>query len=123
VRRIPLSSRLAIVAILGGAVVLAGSPTSAQVTPEEGLAELRQSRALVNRSVELYEAGRAEDAYLAARNAYLDHFEFVEGCAAAYAYLYTYRQSASTAMGQQTTRRPAYRRSSPGLPVPTTFLG
>jgi high-affinity iron transporter len=78
VRRITFSSRLAIVAILGAAVLLAGSPASAQVTPDEGLAELRQSRALVSRSVELYEAGRAEDAYLAARNAYLDHFEFVE---------------------------------------------
>lgn len=77
-RRLPLLPRLAVVAILGGAVLLAASPASAQVTPQEGLDELQESRVLVDRSVELYEAGRAEDAYLAARNAYLDHFEFVE---------------------------------------------
>jgi high-affinity iron transporter len=73
-----LLPRLTIVAAFGAGLILAGPPASAQVNPEEGLAELRQSRALVSRSVELFEAGRAEDAYLAARNAYLDHFEFVE---------------------------------------------
>jgi high-affinity iron transporter len=63
---------------MAGCFLLAGSPASAQVTPDEGLAELEESRRLVDRSVVLYEAGRPEDAYIAARNAYLDHFEFVE---------------------------------------------
>jgi high-affinity iron transporter len=78
VRRLTLLPRLGFVALLGGAFLFAGSPASAQVTPEEGVAELERARDLVGRSVEFYEAGRAEDAYLAARNAYLDHFEFVE---------------------------------------------
>lgn len=73
-----LAPRLGVVALLAGLLLLAGSPAQAQVTPEEGIAELEEARALVDRSVELYEAGRAEDAYTAARNAYLDHFEFVE---------------------------------------------
>ena len=70
--------RTAIVALLSGAFLFAASPAKAQVTPEEGVAELERARALVDRSVVLYEAGRVDEAYLAARNAYLDHFEFVE---------------------------------------------
>lgn len=65
-------------ALLVGTILHAASPAHAQVTLEEGIAELEEARALVDRSVELYERGRAEDAYTAARNAYLDHFEFVE---------------------------------------------
>jgi high-affinity iron transporter len=61
------------------AVLAAATPASAQgVTPARALEELDRARALVDRSVELYEAGRAEEAYTAARNAYLDHFELVE---------------------------------------------
>ncbi|MDP8957474.1 MAG: FTR1 family protein [Actinomycetota bacterium] len=67
------------VALFGGAVLLAGaSPAHAQVTPDEAVTELAEARALIDRSVSLYESGRGEDAYRAARNAYLDHFEFVE---------------------------------------------
>ena len=40
--------------------------------------ELEVARTLVDDSVELYADGRAEDAYIAARNSYLDHFEYVE---------------------------------------------
>ncbi len=48
------------------------------VTAEEAVHELDIARDLVDESVDLYEAGRAEDAYTAARNSYLDHFEYVE---------------------------------------------
>lgn len=67
------------VLVLAAALVLVASPAhAAQVSPEEGVAELERARALVARSVSLYEGGNAEAAYEAARNAYLDHFEFVE---------------------------------------------
>jgi high-affinity iron transporter len=67
------------VLVLATALVLVASPAhAAQVSPEEGVAELERARALVARSVSLYEGGNAEAAYEAARNAYLDHFEFVE---------------------------------------------
>lgn len=75
IRRLP---RLAALGLLAGAFLLPSSPAHAQVTPEEGIAELERARTLVDRSVTLHEAGRSEDAYIAARNAYLDHFEFVE---------------------------------------------
>ena len=48
------------------------------VTAEEGVHELETARDLVDESVELYEAGDTEAAYTAARNSYLDHFEYVE---------------------------------------------
>jgi high-affinity iron transporter len=69
------------------AFALAAFPTSAyashttdggEVTPEQGVGELEHARDLVDESVELYEGGDAEAAYSAARNAYLDHFEYVE---------------------------------------------
>lgn len=49
-----------------------------KVTPAEGVDELDEARALLDRSLELYAAGDVEAAYTAARNSYLDHFEFVE---------------------------------------------
>ncbi|MFN2389407.1 MAG: FTR1 family protein [Actinomycetota bacterium] len=52
--------------------------TGGDVTAEEAVHELETARALVDESVELYEAGDAEAAYIAARNSYLDHFEYVE---------------------------------------------
>ena len=75
IRRLP---RLALLGFFAGAFLLPSFPAHAQVTPEEGIAELERARTLVDRSVALHEAGRSEDAYIAARNAYLDHFEFVE---------------------------------------------
>ena len=48
------------------------------VTAEEAVHELDTARSLVDESVELYEAGNGEEAYIAARNSYLDHFEYVE---------------------------------------------
>ncbi len=71
--------RLVVALLLTGALALVPSAAQAQeVSPKEGIAELDKARALVDRSVDLYEAGKAEEAYTAARNAYLDHFEFVE---------------------------------------------
>ena len=61
-----------------GIVLAGGAPAHAQVTPNEAIAELEEARALIDRSVEFYDHGRGEEAYTAARNAYLDHFEFVE---------------------------------------------
>ena len=52
--------------------------TGGDVTAEEAVHELETARSLVDESIELYEAGNAEDAYIAARNSYLDHFEYVE---------------------------------------------
>ena len=74
--------RLLLVLVLTLLATLAvAGPALAQgvdVTPGEGIVELDEARALIDRSVELYENGDAEEAYTAARNAYLDHFEFVE---------------------------------------------
>jgi high-affinity iron transporter len=73
-RRILLASVLA-----GGFALLAAAPAhAADVTPREGVRELDRSRALVDRSLELYAEGDAAAAYEAALSAYLDHFEFVE---------------------------------------------
>jgi high-affinity iron transporter len=48
------------------------------VTAEEAVHELDVARDLVDESIDLYEDGRVDDAYTAARNSYLDHFEYVE---------------------------------------------
>lgn len=71
--------RLVLALLFAGTIALVPAPAQAQeVSPTEGIAELDKARALIDHSVELYEEGRAEEAYTAARNAYLDHFEFVE---------------------------------------------
>jgi high-affinity iron transporter len=74
--------RALVIACLATAVVaLVALPALAQevdVGPEEGVEELDRSRALIDRALELYEEGDADAAYTAARNAYLDHFEYVE---------------------------------------------
>ena len=71
--------RVLFVACLALVALLAGTPAhAAEVTPAEGVQELERSRALVARSVELYQQGNPEEAYESARNAYLDHFEYVE---------------------------------------------
>ncbi len=62
------------------AIVLS-SPAFAATTDvgvDEAIVELDRSRALIADSLDLYERGDAEAAYTAARNAYLDHFEYVE---------------------------------------------
>ena len=65
--------------ILAAPTAWAAHTTSGgDVTAEEAVHELETARSLVDESVELYESGNAEDAYVAARNSYLDHFEYVE---------------------------------------------
>lgn len=55
-----------------------GTAFAQDVTPEEAVDELQIARELVDESMDLYEAGQQEEAYTAARNSYLDHFEYVE---------------------------------------------
>jgi high-affinity iron transporter len=50
----------------------------ANVTLQEAIHELDTARRLVDKSIQLYQDGRTENAYAAARNSYLDHFEYVE---------------------------------------------
>ena len=72
--------RLATILLLGLALVIAfpSGAFAAEVTPEEAVEELDVARSLIGESLELYEAGQTEEAYTAARNSYLDHFEYVE---------------------------------------------
>jgi high-affinity iron transporter len=73
-RRALATAALAVVAIIGW-----GQAASAQtVGTEQAIVELDKSRALLDDALELYDDGRNEDAYIAARNSYLDHFELVE---------------------------------------------
>jgi high-affinity iron transporter len=68
-------------AALAAVMMLCALPSGAgaqSFSKEDALAELNKSRDEIERSVELYDAGRQDAAYTAARNAYLDHFEFVE---------------------------------------------
>jgi high-affinity iron transporter len=73
-------ARLCFVLLAVAAVVCVAGPAHADVnvTPTEGVDELDDARALLDDSVRLYSDGDADAAYTAARNAYLDHFEFVE---------------------------------------------
>jgi high-affinity iron transporter len=74
-----MGARLAAGGLLALVLVLAPSAAWAQnVGPEEAVDELQVARRLVDRSLDLYESGATEDAYVAARNSYLDHFEYVE---------------------------------------------
>jgi high-affinity iron transporter len=50
----------------------------ADVSLHEAIEELHTGRRLVDESVQLYQDGHTEEAYAAARNSYLDHFEYVE---------------------------------------------
>lgn len=60
-------------------VVIGAGPAQAQdIGTKEALRELDEARRLLDESIELYESGDSEAAYTAARNSYLDHFEFVE---------------------------------------------
>ncbi|HUR17217.1 MAG TPA: FTR1 family protein [Candidatus Limnocylindrales bacterium] len=51
---------------------------AADLSAQEALVYLDQARTLIAESADLYEAGLNDEAYTAARNAYLDNFEFVE---------------------------------------------
>ncbi len=76
IRRLVVASAVALLAIVG-----IGGTAHAQgldITTQRAIDELDKSRTLLDGSVDLYASGRHEDAYTAARNAYLDHFELVE---------------------------------------------
>jgi high-affinity iron transporter len=72
--RICLATLAAVLALC----VLPPGAGAQNFSKEDAIVELNKSRDLVERSVELYGAGKQDEAYTAARNAYLDHFEFVE---------------------------------------------
>lgn len=72
-RRVAVALGLAL-----GVTLVPGVALAQDVTPSEGVEELETARALVEESVSLYAAGELEAAYKAARNSYLDHFEYVE---------------------------------------------
>jgi high-affinity iron transporter len=75
----PALRRLAIVGGLAFALLWVPNSALAQdVTPSEAINELAVARRLLDRSLELYEGGRVDEAFVAARNSYLDHFEYVE---------------------------------------------
>jgi high-affinity iron transporter len=76
---------LVVIGLLAIAIVALPTPSLAthkavggDVSAEEAVHELETARELVDESLELYEDGRIDDAYTAARNSYLDHFEYVE---------------------------------------------
>jgi hypothetical protein len=71
-------ARVAFAVALLCAGLTASSATALEVTPEQALTHLAEARGLVADSVRLFSSGRWDDAHLAARNGYLDHFEFVE---------------------------------------------
>lgn len=63
---------------IGPSETRAAEPPEVDVTIAEAIEELDVARELVDESVATYAAGDAENAYTQARNAYLDHFEYVE---------------------------------------------
>ncbi|HVF53353.1 MAG TPA: FTR1 family protein [Actinomycetota bacterium] len=71
------SAALALLTIPSVAYATHGAGTG-DVTLDEAIHELDIARRLIDDSVRLYEDGDAEGAYEAARNSYLDHFEYVE---------------------------------------------
>ena len=76
-----LRSLLAVGGLLVAVALTAAAPApanAADVSVEEALTELDVARVMVDEAVRQYAAGDAEAAYTTARNAYLDHFEYVE---------------------------------------------
>ena len=74
--------RLALVGVLAltawTAFATATPARAADTSTDEAIVHIDQARELVDLSADLYAAGDAPAALIAARNAYLDHFEFVE---------------------------------------------
>lgn len=68
---VPLAALVLLTAVVAPAA-------AADVTPEQGVQELTQSRELLRQAVEQYAAGDREAALATVRSAYLDHFELVE---------------------------------------------
>jgi len=63
---------------LVAAAAFGAAPASAADGRAEARAQVEEARVLVDRAVELTRAGRRDEAYDAAREAYLDHFERAE---------------------------------------------
>ena len=76
--RTKLGGCLAALAALLALCVLPAGAGAQSFSKEDAVKELNKSRDQIERSVELYHDGRTDEAYKTARNAYLDHFEFVE---------------------------------------------
>ena len=64
--------------VVGILLLFAPAAVAAEVGVDDAITELDRSRVLIDESVEFYERGDADAAYTAARNSYLDHFEYVE---------------------------------------------
>ncbi|MEA2498768.1 MAG: high-affinity iron transporter [Actinomycetota bacterium] len=79
-RRVLFLSVLVGVLLVGTAqaAFAAQKSPSGDVSTEEAVHELDIARRLVDESVQIYEDGDTKAAYEAARNSYLDHFEYVE---------------------------------------------
>ncbi len=76
-----MRARLRLIGFATAAAAALAFPTGAgaqDVTVQEGKAEVTEARELVERSVVLVEEGDREQAYEVAREAYLEHFEYVE---------------------------------------------
>lgn len=73
-----MKRRVAAVVVGVALALVPGAAVAQEVGPQEALEELKVARELIDESLELYEAGHTEEAYVAARNSYLDHFEYVE---------------------------------------------
>lgn len=73
-----MKRRVAAVVVGVALALVPGAAVAQEVGAQEALEELKVARELIDESLELYEAGRTEEAYVAARNSYLDHFEYVE---------------------------------------------
>jgi high-affinity iron transporter len=65
-------------ACMAGVAFASQTSDDARVELNEAIDEVDVARRLVEDSVRLYEEGQTEGAYEAARNSYLDHFEYVE---------------------------------------------
>jgi high-affinity iron transporter len=63
---------------VAGLLVLAAPAPAATVTIERGQQEIDKSRVVLGQSLDAFKAGDRDKAYQLSRDAYLDHFEFVE---------------------------------------------
>src|SRR5215210_6356045 len=70
--------RLILPVVAAVAAAAAPSPATAADARSDARAEIEQARVLVDRAVDLTRAGRRDEAYDVAREAYLDHFERAE---------------------------------------------
>ena len=78
-RSAPFVTRLIVLAFASVILLTAALPVSAaEVTPEQGVAQLEMARTKLENAIKQYAAGDPVLALTSARSAYLDHFEVVE---------------------------------------------